>query len=167
MPARKTKPQQQAPRPAPSGRDFTITAGTIKWVVGVILGFGALVTLYWQGSDRVTSALDARWRLEQVQASKDKEFAAEMKRVDSDIKSAREKEEQDIKALAKKAEVGRAWVLWRVIDGNANTAASFARICRALKLPADECARQDSDALMVRQEAAEAKRAATDAGKDK
>jgi hypothetical protein len=135
---------------APAPQEFTISAGMIKWAVGIIGGVLTVLVAWFAVWDRI----DTHWRLESVASQKEKEQATHDKQVDLQIQS-----------VAKRAEIGRAWVIYNVADGKAYTAAQFARICRALTLPADECARQDADALGFRQEATEAKRQAAEAGK--
>lgn len=154
-------PAKKSPEPPP--KEFTVSAGMIKWLVGFLGGVVVLIGGWFVIWDRI----DTHWRLEQVQSAKDKEAAAEIRRIDADVKAAREKAETDTKLLAKKAETGRAWVIWSVQDTKAYTAAQFARVCRALKLPPDECARQDGDAQLFRQDATNAKHEAADAGKEK
>ncbi len=141
-------------KPAP--QEFTVSASFIKWMVGiVVLILGGVVSWF-----AVWDRIDSHWRLETVQALNDK-------KVDDQIKQAREKAEADTKALAKNADVGRAWVRSSVIETKAYTAAQFARICRALKLPGDECERQKAEADQFRIEASDAKRDALNAGKEK
>jgi len=147
----------------PTAKDFRVTANTIKWIVGCILGVGSLLFLYWA----VTDKLDARWRLEQVQAAKDKEYAAELKRVDSEVKAARDKAELDTKALAAKAEQGRAWLQWSVVDTRADISTKLALLCRGLKLTQSECDRWADDARRTQDEAARKKTAAEESGKGK
>ena len=140
----------------PPPQEFTISAGLIKWAVGIIvLILGGVVSWF-----AVWDRIDSHWRLETVQAANDK-------RIDADIKQAREKAENDTKALARNAEVGRAWVRSSIVDTKAYTAAQFARICHALRLPAEECERQKVEADQFRQEAADAKREALVTGKEK
>ena len=151
----------------PSVRDFAGTVTIIKWVAGVVGGLALMAGAYWAASDRVMSAADARWRLEQVQAAKDKEDAAEKRRIDAEIKATREKSEADIKALAKKAETGRAWVQFSVIDSKADVSTKLVKICKGLKLPAEECSSWADDAKETREEAAMKKRAAEDSSREK
>ncbi len=155
MPSKKPEP--------PARQEFVISAGLIKWAISIGGGLVVLIGGWFVIWDRV----DTHWRLEQVQAAKDKEYAAEVKRLDNDVKAAREKAESDTKILAKKAETGRAWVLWGITDTKAYTASQFVRICHALKLPNEECARQEAEASAFRQEAADNKRTAQTTGQDK
>lgn len=131
-------------------QEFTVSAGMIKWGVGIIGGLLTVLVAWFAVWDRI----DTHWRLESVASQKEKEQATHDKQVDMQIQQ-----------VAKRAEVGRAWVLFSVADGKAYTAAQFARICRALRLPSDECIRQDADAQAFRQESIEAKRQAAEAGK--
>lgn len=140
----------------PPAQEFTISAGLIKWAVGIIGALLTCVVAWFAVWDRI----DSHWRLETVQAANDK-------RIDADIKQARDKADGDTKALAKSAEVGRAWVRSSIIETKAYTAAQFARLCRALKLPGEECDRQKNEADQFRLEAADAKREALNAGKEK
>jgi dipeptide/tripeptide permease len=129
---------------------FEISIGMVKWIVGFAVTGVGLVTGWFVVWDRI----DGHWRQESVQIAKDRESEAKEKQIHAEIA-----------AVSKKAEVGRAWVLWSVQDTKAYTAAQFAMICRALKQP--ECAQKDTDAAQFRQDASEAKRSASEAGKDK
>lgn len=144
------------PKRKPPPQEFTISAGFIKWAVGIVATILTCVVAWFAVWDRI----DNHWRLETVQTATDK-------RIDADIKAARDKADTDIKVLAKSAEIGRAWVRSSVIETKAYTAAQFARFCRALKLPGDECDRQKTEADQFRQEAADAKREALNTGKEK
>lgn len=164
---------KKIPDPPPK-QEFTISASMLKWTVSLVAALFAAVAGYWVIADRV----DQHWRLEQVQAAKDKEYAAEIKRVDADVKAAREKAEIDTKAarekaesdtkvLAKKAESGRAWVVWSITDTKAYTATKFAKVCKALKLPSDECASWDDDSRAFKLEANDKKHDAENSSKEK
>jgi hypothetical protein len=128
----------------------------IKWAIGVAAGLVGLVVAWNSLVDRIEN----HWRLESIQTAKDA-------KVDADIKAARDKAEQDTKALARRAEVGRAWLFYSLGDFRANSSQQWAQVCPALKQPREVCERWAADAMQARQEAAEAKRSATDAGKDK
>jgi hypothetical protein len=128
----------------------------IKWAIGVVAGLFAAIVAWNSLVDRIEN----HWRLESIQTTKDA-------KVDADIKSARDKAEQDTKALARRAEVGRAWLFYSLGDFRANNSQQWAQVCPALKQPREVCERWAADAAQHRQEAAEAKRSATDAGKDK
>lgn len=175
---------KKIPDPPPK-QEFTISASMLKWTVSLVAALFAAVAGYWVIADRV----DQHWRLEQVQAAKDKEYAAEIKRVDAEAKIAREKAEADVKAarekaegdtkaarekaesdtkvLAKKAESGRAWVVWSITDTKAYTATKFAKVCKALKLPSDECATWDDDSRAFKLEATDKKHEAENSSKEK
>ncbi len=146
----------RAAQPAQPAAEFTISSNLIKWTVGIVGALLSVVVAWFAVWDRI----DSHWRLETVQAANDK-------RIDNDIKSAVQKAEQDTKAMATKAEVGRAWVRSSVIETKAYTASGFARICKALKIPGDECEHQKTEAEQFRVEAADAKRDALNAGKEK
>lgn len=158
MTARKDKPPPQ---------EFVISAGMIKWTVGIVGGILTVVVAWFAVWDRI----DSHWRLESVQAANDKRIDADLKatkdKAADDFKIAVAKAEQDTKALAQRAEVGRAWVRASVIETKAYTAAGFARICRALKLPAEECDKQKEEAAQFKVEATAAKTEALTAGKDR
>ena len=147
MTAHKAKPPPQ---------EFVISAGMIKWTVGIVGAILTCIVAWFAVWDRI----DSHWRLESVQAANDK-------RIDADILAAKLKAEQDTKSLAQKAEVGRAWVRASVIETKAYTAAGFARNCRALKLPAEECEKQKEEAASFKTEATAAKQDALNAGKDR
>ncbi len=133
---------------ASNGQTFEVSIGMVRWVVGAVVTVIAALTGWFVVWDRI----DGHWRQESVQIAKDKEAEAKEKQLRSEIA-----------AVNKKAEVGRAWVLWSVQDTKAYTAAQFAMICRALKQA--ECAQKDNDAAQFRQDASEAKRSASEAGK--
>jgi len=144
------------PPDQPIIKQITIGAGALKWTIGVVGSLLVAIVAWFAVWDRI----DTHWRLETVQAATDK-------RVEANIAAVKDKADADTKTIARRAEIGRAWVLSAVAETKAYTAAQFARICRPLKLAPDECSRQDADATQFRQEAMEAKRAASDAGKDK
>jgi hypothetical protein len=151
MPPRKTP---QSPEP-PAKQEFTISAGMIKWLAGFV-GLVLTAVVAWFA---VWDRIDTHWRLETVQAARDKDTATQ-------IAAVKDKAEADTKALAKKAEVGRAWLFYGLADGKAYTAAQFARVCKALKLPADDCERQKEDATRFQRDADAAKQTAAATGKD-
>lgn len=144
-------------------KEFTISAGMIKWVVSVV---GSLIVLV-GGWFVVWDRIDTHWRLEQVQAAKDKEYAAELHRIDNDVKAAKEKAEADTKLLAKKAEVGRAWVVWSIVDTKADISTKLVALCKGLKLSQSECDRWAEDARRAASEAERKKSAAEDSSKEK
>lgn len=141
-------------KPAP--QEFVVTSSQIKWLVGILATVITIVVGWFAVWDRI----DSHWRLESVQAANDK-------RIDADIVAAKAKAEQDTKLLAQKAEIGRAWVRLSVIETKAYTAAGFARICRALKLPVEECEKQKEEAAAFKAEATAAKTEALNAGKER
>ena len=143
--------RKQAPPPEPAG--IRVTPSMAKWVVGFLGAVLTMVLAWWAVSDRIVTSLDARWRLEQVQAAKDKEQAQHDKQVDDQIKN-----------VAKRAEVGRAWVMFNVIDGTAKTAATFTRLCKGLKLAPETCNEFAEEARGAKVDAAAAKAAASAAG---
>lgn len=128
----------------------------VKWGIGVITGMFGLFLAVLAVWDRVES----HWRLESIQKSNDQKIAA-------DFKAARDKSDADNKALARRAESGRAWLFWSVADAKAVNASQWAELCKFLKRPGDMCARYERDAEQYREEAAAAKRAAQDVGKEK
>lgn len=128
---------------------------TIKWVAGVLSGIFALIVGWFAVWDRI----DSRWRHESVQAAQDKATAAE-------IKALADKAEAADKELARRAEAGRAWVFWSVIDSKAVNSSQWAELCKYLKRPGDVCARFEAEAQQYRQEATDAKRAAQAVGRD-
>ena len=134
---RKSRPPKIAAEP------FVITASMIKWLVGVI---GGIVVAY-AGWKVVWDDIRTYWRLEQVQQQKDKET------------------EQKLKTIAQKAEVGRAWVFFSITDFKAEWREQQVDDCRSKK--GNDCARLSEKAAAARTEAAAAKAAALETGKDK
>ena len=141
-------------RKADAEPSFVFTSGQVKWALGLLAGLAALI-IGWQ---QVWERFETHWRLETIQASQDK-------RIDADIKAVREKAEADTKALARRAEVGRAWLFYSIGDFRADNSQQWAQVCPALKQPPEVCAKWLADAQQYRQEAADAKRQATEAGK--
>lgn len=164
----KRKPIRRRAAPALRQVDVSqivLSPSSIKWILSVLGTLVAFVIGYWTLWDRVQASLDARWRLESVQQAKDREQEAHYARIDAAIKAERTQSEAELKALAKRAEQGRAWVLWSVIDSRALNTEQFAVICNSLKRPGEVCLKFERDAMQYRQEAQEAKRAAQEAGK--
>lgn len=142
---------------APPARDgFTLTSKQISWIIGTLASLFALFYGWTQVWDRI----EAHWRLESIQAARDKQ-------IDAAIASVKEKADADTKALAKRAEVGRSWLFYNLSDFRADNSQQWAQVCTALKQPAEVCAKWQSDAMQLRQEAQEAKRAASDTGREK
>lgn len=158
MAAAKKKPARVVVRndEGPTSNDFAISARVLWWVGG---GIGALlvgVVSWFTIWDRI----DTHWRLESIQTAKDKEIAAT-------VQAARDKAESDVKQLTRRAEVGRAWLFWSINDSKADNAGRWSEACKVLKWPQQICSRYEADAMRYRQEEIEAKRTATEAGKDK
>lgn len=133
---------------------FTFTSGQVKWVVGILGGLLALF-LAW---DQVWQKIEAHWRLEAVQAAKDKQL-------DTQMKSIEDKAANDSKQIARRAEIGRAWLFYNLSDFRADNTQQWAQVCTALKQPPEVCQKWQADAAQLRQEAADAKRQANEAGK--
>lgn len=133
-----------------------LSPAAIKWGLSAVAAVLGVIVVWWQVWDRI----DAHWRLETVQAAQDKALKA-------DIQAAKDKADADVKELARRAEVGRAWLFWSVTDGKAVNTSQWAELCKFLKRPGDVCVKYEQDAAAYRQEAVEAKRAATAAGREK
>lgn len=133
---------------------FMFTSGQLKWALGVLAGLFGLYLAWTQIWDR----FEAHWRLETIQTVRDKQ-------IDSEIKATKDKAESDTKALARRAEVGRAWLFYSLGDFRANNSQQWAQVCPALKQPREVCEKWAADAQQYRQEAADAKRQATESGK--
>jgi hypothetical protein len=128
----------------PPRQELTFRASTVKWLIGTL----ASLFLLYGGWKVVWSDIDNHWRQEVIQVAKDKETDAK------------------VKALAQKAESGRAWLFWGLGDFKASNQKQWAAVCPALKQSPDVCAQWKADALQYQQEAADAKRDATNIGKE-
>ena len=126
-------------------QEFVISAGMIKWVVGVVGG----IFVAYAGWKVVWDDIRTYWRLETIQQAKDKET------------------ETRLKAVTQRAEVGRAWLFYSIADAKAFNAQQWSVFCKALKLPADACDQLKEQANQYRQEATAAKSTANEAGKEK
>lgn len=146
MAKRKPKPDAE-----PS---FTFTSGQVKWVIGILAGLFGLYVAWVQIWDR----FEAHWRLESVQAAKDKQLDAQMKAIE-------DKAASDAKVIARRAEVGRAWLFYNLSDFRADNSQQWAQVCTALKQPPEVCQKWQADAAQLRQESVDAKRQANEAGK--
>lgn len=134
---------------------FAVNSRQLKWVLGILTSIIAVYFGWQQAWDRY----EAHWRLESVQAAKDKQIEAQMKAIE-------DKATAENKALARRAEVGRAWLFYSLGDFRADNSQQWAQVCSALKQPPEVCEKWKADAQTARQEAAEARRAATATGKD-
>lgn len=154
--ARKTSKRRRGGRREDDGSpNFVFTPRQVKWAIGLA---AAIVGLY-LGWQQAWDRYEAHWRLESVQKSKDKQIESEMKGI-------ADKAAADNKALARRAEVGRAWLFFSLNDFRADNGQQWAQVCPALKQPPEVCEKWKADAQVARQEATEARRAATAAGKD-
>lgn len=126
-------------------QEFVISAGMIKWAVGVI---GGLFVAY-AGWKVVWDDIKTYWRLEAVQQAKDKET------------------EVKLKAIAQRADVGRAWLFYSIADAKAFNAQQWATFCKALRLPQDACDQLRDQSKQYHDEANQAKSDANAAGKEK
>lgn len=151
--ARKPAPARQQAR---RSDEFVVSSRMIRWAIGFVGAALAAIVAWFTIWDRI----DSHWRLETVQKAQDAKQKAE-------LDALRDKTDSDMKQLAKRAEVGRAWVLWSVMDSKATNATQFSEICKSLKRPGEVCAKYEQDAVQFRQEASDAKRAAQDAAKEK
>lgn len=133
---------------------FVLTSGQLKWALGVLAALFGVYLAWTQIWDR----FETHWRLETIQSARDKQ-------IDSEIKATKDKAEADTKQLARRAEVGRAWLFYSLGDFRADNSQQWAQVCPALKQPPEVCAKWAADAQQYRQEAADAKRAATESGK--
>ncbi len=145
MMAPKRKPASSRPVVVKAPQEFVISSGMIKWVVSIV---GGLLVAY-TGWKVVWDDIRTYWRLETIQQAKDKET------------------ETKLKAVAQRAEVGRAWVFYSIADAKAFNAQQWATFCKALKLPSDACDQLKEQARQYHEEAVAAKSSANEAGKDK
>lgn len=155
----KTKPRDRRVLPVavePPPKEFTISASLIKWAIGAVAGLLTAIVTWFAVWDRI----DTHWRLETIQAAQDK-------KIEADIKSAREKADADTKRLAQRAEVGRSWLFYAVVDGKALTASYMLEMCKAMKRPEEVCSRFAKDETKFTQQAEQARSAAAEAGKEK
>lgn len=154
--ARKTIRRRPAIRRDDGDPSFAVTSRQIKWAIGLL---GGIVGLY-LGWQQVWDRFDAHWRLESIQATQDKSVQIQMKAIE-------DKASAETKAIARRAEVGRAWLLYSLGDFRADNGQQWAQVCPALKQPPEVCEKWKQDAQQARQEAMDAKRQANEAGKDK
>lgn len=138
------------------GPTFSISSRNFKWTIGVL---ATLIGIY-LGWQQAWERYEAHWRLESVQSAKDKQIETQMKAIE-------EKAAAETKALARRAEVGRAWLLYSLGDFRADNGQQWAQVCPALKQPPEVCEKWRADAAAARQEATEAQRAARAAGSNK
>lgn len=150
---RKPSPKRRA-APADDDPGFTISPRFIKWALGAVGTLLGVLVAWFAVWDRIEN----HWRLETIQATRDKQ-------IDAEIKNVREKAEADTKAIAKRAEIGRSWLFYNLSDFRADNSQQWAQVCTALKQPPEVCAKWQSDAAQLRQEAADAKRSANETGK--
>lgn len=114
----------------------------IRWIVAALASVFGL----YAGWKIVLTDLDNHWRLESIQAGKDKET------------------DQKLKTLAKNAETGRAWVFWSIGDLKAQQQRQWAMACPSLGQRPDVCAQWKADAERYQADADQAKRDATKTG---
>lgn len=152
--SRPTRKPKRYPPQDDSDDGVVLSPRLIKWAAGAIGALlGALVAWF-----AVWDRIENHWRLETIQATRDKQL-------DAEIKATRDKADADTKALAKRAEVGRSWLFYNLSDFRADNSQQWAQVCTALKQPPEVCSKWQADASQLRQEATEARRAASDAGK--
>jgi hypothetical protein len=132
-----------------------LSPAVIRWGLSVFASILGIAYAWHQGWEKVES----HWRLESVQAAQDRATAAA-------IKAVEDKADAADKELARRAEVGRAWVFWAVVDSKATNSSQWAELCKYLKRPGDVCARFEAEAQQYRQEAIDAKRTAQAIGRD-
>lgn len=171
------KPRTPWPRPDElPAQEFAITPVMIKWTAGLVAAVLAAIVSWYVIWDRI----DAHWRLESIQAAKDKEIEAKVNaqkteieakvlaqktEVDVRLKAQHDESEKGLKQMAVRAEVGRAWLFWSMTDLKAEQRERYVQLCKFLKWPSAECEKAQLEAVRARQEEMDAKRSAQNAGK--